>query len=159
MILSSTAEKKSSWLTTSLFQKARTCLELVELVDSAVDHARVAIGIASYGDVEFLAVVVGRAVNPQRAAVLPYLRSFVLEPVDRDHGQAHLDLGGLADLDAIALSLEDDAMVSDRTSVLQHSERVFAGIAGERRGHTGGREEPRHDEQQAVPADHRVSLG
>ena len=83
----------------------------------------------------------------------------MLEPVDRDHGQAHLDLGGLSDLDATTLSVENDAMASDRTSVLPHGERVFAGIAGESRGHTGGREEPRHDEQQAVPAEHCVSLG
>ena len=130
-----------------LVPEGKDLLGIVELVDPAVDPARVAVGIASYGDVELLAVVVGRAVDAQRATILPHLRSLVLEPVNRDHRQAHLDLGGLADLDAIALSMEDDAVVSDRTSVLQHGERVFAGIAGESRGRACGREEPRHDEQ------------
>jgi hypothetical protein len=38
-------------------------------------------------------------------------------------------------------------MMSDRTAILQHGERVFADIAGDSRAGTGDREHPRNEER------------
>ena len=66
-------------------------------------------------------------------AVLPDLVRLVLEAVDRNHGQAHVDLTLLPDLDAITRAIEFDAVPSDGRTVLQHGEGIFAGIFGQGR--------------------------
>jgi hypothetical protein len=49
--------------------------------------------------------------------------------------------------DAIALAIECDAVLSDRRTILQHGERVFAGIVGESGGRSNGPDQRRRDQQ------------
>ena len=55
----------------------------------------------------------------------------VLQGVDRDHRELDLDLGRDLDVEAIALAIEDEAVMTDRIAVLEHREGVGA-IVGPR---------------------------
>jgi hypothetical protein len=68
----------------------------------------------------------------------------MLEAVDGDHGEAHVDGGLLPDVDASAIALEHDAMRADRRAVLQDGERVSARVIGQSR-HRHGQQRRRDD--------------
>jgi hypothetical protein len=105
----------------------------------------------------FCPLSLGGRVDPKNAAVFPQLAALVLENVERNHGEAHLDRGLFSDLDPITLPIECDVMLSDRRTILQ--QRVFSGLVGASGAHSRGSYERRRDQQQTVAGPGRGERG